>query len=1016
MRAFAQRSLATQLTPSAKSTGRADFGQGGEVDSILHLQRTITNQAVPQLLETHTENDTGDSATSNIPHCGHAFCRIPVHAPVPFKIQTKLTVNTPGDVYEQEADRIADQVMATPTHPAINGAPLRIQRFSGQSNGQIEAAPASVDQALASPGRPLEPTLRLDMEQRFGHDFSRVRVHSGAAAEQSARDVSAHAYTVGQNIVFGAGRFAPGTNEGQRLITHELTHVVQQSGSDGIRVDSSKEERGLPLLALEMVPRRTPGTSSLSLMLAPSVSPSGFGLAAIQEAAGSIAIQHAAREVGGEDAAVRSASALNFLSVAPVNVRNDPEAVTFLRRNQAVAATLDASTIVIDPAYRDSRTVLSHEYAHVAQLRSGLAASRDVSERTAGDYARGARTDVGGAAAPPLFQLAPNALTRTDPLAAEAEARGAAEVRDLPKLGWPTANVPSTVDVGGEGTKLNLGRRNVFHATVSAAGANGQVESSTDFTVHMDPQQRYGTIDVGPATGPPAGTIVTIEGPQKGVWGFAEPVKLYPVVLRYERSFHLTDRDGRTCHVTATSTVQFSYETWESATAGRTPSLETLQALAGDTAFTGVVVTGEGPVQKYDVMVWSEGRSIAAGIAEAQANLEASHALKDVTDLPMTFIWPNQTAGAQFETLEAILARLDEKELERRAKLHVMDLSGSDPDKDLPPWVRGVMSTLEKAILGIAAVFAVAAVIAALPFEIAFGTAVLWVGATLLAYSFATSLISRIKEAAREGIHNPLSVLSASILDTIGAGGLYEAITDRSLLSDRELNRTEEERWELGSSGVLGLIMTAFGVRAAKNYKPKMLDPLAEPEPVPTQRPQLEDHPGMDQWTEGHDPSPQVVTRLNQVRCSIGEQGVAFDGYPHSRGWAFIDGPSGAGGHAWNRPGFDGVAFRFDGPFEMEIIDNKAFASTADISSASAITRNLQTNLTDLSVQIADPVYDSVPRIADVRSSVANARTALQNGTPLPPEIRLVVTNFGGRSQGISPALQLLGIIFRNSN
>ena len=119
--------------------------------------------------------------------------------------------------------------MAAPAHPAVSGAPPRIQRFTGQSTGQTDTAPASVDHALASPGRPLEPTLRQDMEQRFGHDFSRVRVHSGAAAEQSARDVNANAYTVGHDIVFGTGRFAPGTHEGRRLIAHELTHVVQQS-------------------------------------------------------------------------------------------------------------------------------------------------------------------------------------------------------------------------------------------------------------------------------------------------------------------------------------------------------------------------------------------------------------------------------------------------------------------------------------------------------------------------------------------------------------------------------------------------------------------------------------------------------------------------------------------------------------------------------------------------------------------------------------------------------------------
>jgi Domain of unknown function (DUF4157) len=123
-------------------------------------------------------------------------------------LQTKLQVNEPGDVYEQEADRIADQVMATMAHTGVNSAPPRIQRLAGPSAGQIDAAPASVNQAIAGPGSPLEPALRQDMEQRFGHDFSRVRVHSGAAAEQSARDVNANAYTVGHNIVFGAGQTA----------------------------------------------------------------------------------------------------------------------------------------------------------------------------------------------------------------------------------------------------------------------------------------------------------------------------------------------------------------------------------------------------------------------------------------------------------------------------------------------------------------------------------------------------------------------------------------------------------------------------------------------------------------------------------------------------------------------------------------------------------------------------------------------------------------------------------------
>lgn len=98
---------------------------------------------------------------------------------------------------------------------------------------------------MRSPGKPLDPITRTFMEPRFGYDFSRVRVHSSAAAEQSTQDVNAIAYTVGHNIVFGSGRFAPGTHEGRRLIAHELTHVVQQSGLNRISMHQSSENTNL---------------------------------------------------------------------------------------------------------------------------------------------------------------------------------------------------------------------------------------------------------------------------------------------------------------------------------------------------------------------------------------------------------------------------------------------------------------------------------------------------------------------------------------------------------------------------------------------------------------------------------------------------------------------------------------------------------------------------------------------------------------------------------------------------
>jgi hypothetical protein len=190
------------------------------------------------------------------PRPGHDFSRIPLYPLVPGVIQTKLAINAPGDKYEQEADLIVDQVLAKPAHQVGSGAPLRIQRFPGQPAVQAGAAPASVDQALASSGRPLEPGLRQDMEERFGHDFSRVRVHTGAAAEQSARDVNAYAYTVGYDMVFGSGRLEPWSHEGRRLIAHELTHVVQQSASEVVSVSQGNGKYGLSNPSARTIQRR----------------------------------------------------------------------------------------------------------------------------------------------------------------------------------------------------------------------------------------------------------------------------------------------------------------------------------------------------------------------------------------------------------------------------------------------------------------------------------------------------------------------------------------------------------------------------------------------------------------------------------------------------------------------------------------------------------------------------------------------------------------------------------------
>ena len=181
------------------------------------------------------------------------FSKIPAYgpgqspSPPPLPLQRKLAVGSVDDPLEHEADRVADQVMRMPDWGvATASAPPQVSRRCDaceeeeklqkkEAGPQAAAgeAPASVHAVLRAPGQPLDAATRVYFEPRFGRDFSGVRLHTGAAAAQSARDVNAHAYTVGHNIVFGAGGFAPGTQQAQRLLAHELTHVAQQEAAVG---------------------------------------------------------------------------------------------------------------------------------------------------------------------------------------------------------------------------------------------------------------------------------------------------------------------------------------------------------------------------------------------------------------------------------------------------------------------------------------------------------------------------------------------------------------------------------------------------------------------------------------------------------------------------------------------------------------------------------------------------------------------------------------------------------------
>jgi len=168
-------------------------------------------------------------------------------------IQAKLKIGASNDPLEHEADSIADRVLRMPD-PGVSvaSAPPRISRkcddckeeetvrrkAAGPQTAAGEA-PGIVHQVLRSPGQPLDPASRAYFEPRFKHDFSRVRVHADQRAADAARGLAARAFTLGEHIVFGGNQYAPSGANGARLLAHELTHVVQQSGGGAEVLPSS---------------------------------------------------------------------------------------------------------------------------------------------------------------------------------------------------------------------------------------------------------------------------------------------------------------------------------------------------------------------------------------------------------------------------------------------------------------------------------------------------------------------------------------------------------------------------------------------------------------------------------------------------------------------------------------------------------------------------------------------------------------------------------------------------------
>jgi outer membrane protein OmpA-like peptidoglycan-associated protein len=192
-------------------------------------------------------------------------------------VQAKLTINPPNDQYEQEADRVADEVMRMPepqvprqaeeeeedliqTEPIADQITPLVQRqvepeeeeeliqtkTVGDVTPEVTPATSSGIQSLQGGGQPLSRSERGFFELRFGTDFSNVRVHNNTRAASIVQSVNARAFTLGHNVVFGAGEYSSDTLSSRQLLAHELTHVVQQNGGPTLFSRDKNSENIIP--------------------------------------------------------------------------------------------------------------------------------------------------------------------------------------------------------------------------------------------------------------------------------------------------------------------------------------------------------------------------------------------------------------------------------------------------------------------------------------------------------------------------------------------------------------------------------------------------------------------------------------------------------------------------------------------------------------------------------------------------------------------------------------------------
>ncbi len=535
-----------------------------------------------------------------------------------------------------------------------------------------------------------------------------------------------------------------------------------------------------------------------------------------------------------------------------------------------LATTRDGRTTLSSRVHTrlDRDVILAHEAAHRSQFRADAPpGSRQQLEH---DADHGAARILAGLPHRPRVSAPRGMVLAYGPEQwfPDLQSQSDREVQGLQRVGLTHPESSSRLSFGAS-QDADGGARASYDISVAASGDGGQILSDSHVVLDHQPDRRVGVV------GPPTVQL----NPEYGL-GPVDDRPAYPYTLRYSRTVSYTDANGRSVTVEIDGRVFFSDRTMAAqlgALGGEEPSFEALLNLRGDSGYVTASIQGSGPVTGYFAQYAAAGESLSLQARGAAANLGRSGGLSFLGSAESAaFLDPRLSAGDQYDSLRRYLLSADAAWLAQQrdradadarpgwldgltaslARLlggvltPFIELEDAATDaisgwwNELPPWARGVMTSVAKfgaALLVMAA--AAGLIVLAAKGAIAFGAAMLVVGAVALAAGYVMSFGSRLVEAWRSDNRWRLMLVPmVAALDTLGISGIIEGSRNESLLTGAPLGLSEEGQWEVGTTGVLqlvGIILMVRGMRGSpggRSVAPEVRGNLADFHALPAER------------------------------------------------------------------------------------------------------------------------------------------------------------------------------------